>query len=256
MKKLLLTAAALAVLAACDHNEDDSRPLEGMTFEAASLGADGFIWGKERAALLTESDDEADTFGEGSRFYYGSLYTEGAADLQTFYTDYAGLYGSGWDTWNGFAVSNKTDMQTEGYLNEYSVYAPSGAEGSANFAIAYHGRWTPGEYGIPTIRFNRPVMLHSAAVAMTTYVYLYFKGSMPAEVVDYMVVFTGYDGTMRTGEVRVKLADSTSRRVSEGWQQVDLSALGTVTSLTVTTETPDDMCPNYVAIDNLFYYLL
>ncbi len=37
--------------------------------------------------------------------------------------------------WTGFAVSNRTDVTTPGYANEYSAYAGIGADGSANYGI-------------------------------------------------------------------------------------------------------------------------
>lgn len=49
------------------------------------------------------------------------------------------------------------------------------------------------------------------------------------------------------------LVDKASETVKSGWETVDLSKLGTVTSLTFTVSTTDSACPNYFAIDNLTY---
>ena len=49
------------------------------------------------------------------------------------------------------------------------------------------------------------------------------------------------------------LVDKASETVKSGWETVDLSSLGTVTSLTFALSTTDSMCPTYFAIDNLTY---
>ena len=49
------------------------------------------------------------------------------------------------------------------------------------------------------------------------------------------------------------LVDKASETVKSGWETVDLSSLGPVTSLTFTVSTTDFNCPNYFAIDNLTY---
>ena len=66
-------------------------------------------------------------------------------------------------------------------------------------------------------------------------------------------VITGYNSGIKTGEVTVTLVDKASETVKSGWETVDLSALGTVTSLTFAVSTTDYMCPTYFAIDNLTY---
>ena len=49
------------------------------------------------------------------------------------------------------------------------------------------------------------------------------------------------------------MADKASGTVQSGWETLDLSSLGTVTSMTFTVESEDTMCPYYFAIDNLAY---
>ena len=49
------------------------------------------------------------------------------------------------------------------------------------------------------------------------------------------------------------LGDKASGTVISGWETVDLSKLGTVSSLIFALSTTDSMCPNYFAIDNLTY---
>lgn len=257
MKKLLLLALAAFAFAACsDENyyECDCPDSYTVDFEAAVLGDDGYIWGKSQAVTLTEDDSEALYFGSGSKYFFAPVYTEGVAAFQSLYTDYLGLYGSAFDTWNGFVISNHTDMTTSGFVNDKSVYAQSGASESEKFAIAYYGKWTGNPYGMPTIHFVGSVKPESVAIANTTYLYLYFKSAEnPAAVADVTAVITGYNNGVQTGKVEVKLSDATSGTVKSGWENVDLTALGSVTSMTFVVATDDAMCPMYMAIDDLVY---
>lgn len=257
MKRFLVTPplillAALAFVG-CDDNEyvyyeiPDTRVID---FEAANLGSDGFIWGKGQATKQEELDIwQTPPAMMESNLYYGPIYTEKEAQFYNYYSDYGHTY----DVWNGFVISNHKDKKTEGYTNDKSVYGDGGADGSAQFAALFYSPDTTEGRDIPTIKFVGGVKPVSVDVANMTYLYLYFKGSKPATLVDVKAVITGYNSGIKTGEVTVTLVDKASETVKSGWETVDLSALGTVTSLTFVTSTTDPMCPNYFAIDNLTY---
>lgn len=266
MKKLLLLAFAAFAFAACSDDiyyecdcPEPTPPCDcsgsyTVDFEAAVLGDDGYIWGKPLSVTLTEDDSEALFFGSGSKYFFAPIYTEGDAAFQSLYTDYLGLYGSAFDTWNGFVISNQTDMETSGFVNDKSVYAQSGANESENFAVAYYGKWTGNPYGMPTIHFVGSVKPESVAIANTTYLYLYFKAAeYSAAVTDVTAVITGYNNGIEAGKVEVKLADAATETVKSGWENVDLTTLGLVTSMTFVVATDDAMCPMYMAIDDLVY---
>ncbi len=263
MKKLFFLAfAAFAVVACSDDNYYELETTKVVGFESAVLDESGFIWGKPYAVLLDEDAEDSccnlnviTNFGSGSLYFYDAIYFESDARFLSLYTDYKGLYGGAYDTWNGFVVSNRTDRETAGNTNDTSVYAEGGADGSKQFAVAYYGAWTRKPWGVPTIEFATAVAPQSVAVANTTYLYLYFKDTtdIPAAApADVKAVFTGYNGHVPTGEVKVVLAGADGT-VKEGWETVDLTALGTVTSIACTVETEDTMCPYYFAIDNLTY---
>lgn len=249
MKKLFLllfTAAAVSACSSDDDNPQQPGQLTTIDFEKAVLNDEGYIWGKEMA---TEQDD-VDWQGNPirSNLYYGSLYTEADADIWTFFSDSGHTY----DTWNGFIISNHTDMQTSGYLNDKSVYAESGADGSSQFAVGFYGKWTAEPHGIPVIHFTSPVQLQSAKVANTTYVYLYFRNDIAeAEKPTYTLVATGYANDTKTGEVSLDLIKG--KTMLEGWQHLDLTPLGTVTKLEFRIDCVDEMAPYYFCLDNLTY---
>lgn len=257
MKKILYFALAAAVFTACTDEYYETYnvvPTEQVVdFESACLGEGGYLWGKDQAVELTEDDEEANVFGPESLYFYDGIYASGDAMFLSLYSDYKGLYGSACDTWNGFVISKCNDMTTNNLSNDKSVYAESGADGSEKFAVAYYDKWTTPPYGIPTVQFTGAVKPVSVAVANTTLFYLYFKNeAAPAAAADVKCVIAGYNCGVRTGSVEVVLADAAGN-VKKGWEQVDLSDLGVVTSLTCTIDTKDSMCPYYVAIDNLTY---
>lgn len=247
MKKLLLLAFAAFAFAACSdetYNYFELPSSYTVDFEAAVLGDDGYIWGKSQA---TEQDD-VDYTGKPikSNIFFGPAYAEKDAQIYTYYTDYGHTY----DTWNGFVISNHTDRTTEGFANDKSVYADSGANGSSQFAVAYYSAWTPGGMGIPQIKFPSAVVPQSIAIANTTYLYLYLQNG---SIVDVTAEITGYNCGVETGKVTVDLANKAAGTIKSGWEEVDLSSLGSVTSLSFAVLSADVMCPSYLAIDELVY---
>lgn len=248
MKKLFLLVFAAFAFAACsDDNDGPIAPDYAVVdFETAELGTEGYIWGKAQA---TEQDD-VDYQGNPirSNIYYGSLWIEDDARMWTYFSDSGHTY----DTWNGFVVSNHHDMNTAGYTNDKSVYAGGGAQGSRQFAMAFHGAWTPAPKGVPVIKFATPVTPSSVEIANSTYVYLYFKNDVATAVKpSFTAVITGYDGATKTGTASVFLVSGET--IKAGWETVDLSSLGKVTSLEFTVTCEDEMAPYYFCIDNLKY---
>ncbi|MDE6623769.1 MAG: hypothetical protein K2K30_05195, partial [Alistipes sp.] len=128
MKKLFFCAFAAVVFTACTDEYYETYNIvseSGKTidFERAILGPNGYIWGKDQAVELTEDDEAANVFGPESLYFYDAVYAEADAVFISLYSDYKGLYGMAYDTWNGFVISSCTDMTTNSYSNDKSVYA-------------------------------------------------------------------------------------------------------------------------------------
>src|SRR5215216_6554162 len=72
-------------------------------------------------------------------FYNGAdsagQFISGGAILQNHFTD----FGGGFSSWEGWSYSNRTDVTTPGFENQYSAYQLplGGGFQSANFAVAY-----------------------------------------------------------------------------------------------------------------------
>jgi len=50
---------------------------------------------------------------------------------------FTNYYNASWMSWNGFTVSNTTDVTTAGYLNDFSAFTGTGANGTSTYAIHY-----------------------------------------------------------------------------------------------------------------------
>lgn len=165
--------------------------------------------------------------------------------------------------WEGFSYSQLTDRTTPGIINQYSVYAESGAEKSKKFAIAFAG------FEIPTnFQFinNQTRVLKSVMVNNSTNTALSIKDgdgfSKQFEANDWFkVIFTGYDVSGKPGKtVEYYLADYRNNKsyICNQWTKVSLESLGKVNKVTVTFDSSDKgefgvNTPQYVCIDNLVY---
>ena len=224
MTKKILSLAAIAAIcalsmASCDDNDDDDDAITTVTFEEFGLSGDTALVGVSATAKNITFDNVKDEWG----YYYG------------------------------FTVSTKTDMETAGYLNQYSVYATSGANNSSAFAIYYHGD----SCYIKSKTAFEPV---SVDVCLTTYTYLSAKnGDYYAKILGdddwFAATFTGYDEAgSEVGSVEVKLIDGASWM--DSWTNVDLSELGKVNKIFISFDGSDKgdwglNTPAYIALDNL-----
>ena len=170
--------------------------------------------------------------------------------------------------WSGFAYTNTTDVTTPDFSN---VSAITGKGSSGNPDMAYITAYI----GVtPTITFAKNASFNNLGMYVTnaTYTYLSMKngdtfakkfGGADGTDPDWLkLTATGYDQTGKeTGTVDIYLADYTSAKSSEDylvdkWQWVDLSSLGTVTSIAFSMSSSDTgeygmNTPGYFCMDGL-----
>ena len=221
-KKVILAALFCCTVfgfTACDDDDDDDKTVT-ISFEDFNLDKDTVLLGQS-----------ATSHGITFENYYNESQS----------------YNS------GFTVSNMTDMETAGYLNQYSVYNKQ----STTFAI-----YNPSYYGncyIKSAKESATFEPVSVEVCLTTYTYLSAKNgdgySTPlAEDGWFAATFTGYDANDKvTGSVEVKLIDGTSWM--DSWTKISLEELGDVNKILITFDGSDKgdwglNTPAYVAIDN------
>ncbi len=251
MKKLNLfyVIAILAVLFVSCKPESEVKTYI-VDFEDVTL-TDGIYNGSD----LSGTPKKETAWGEEITNYYKDI-VSGVAKFQNTFTK-----AETWTSWLGFAISNKTDQKTVGYMNQYSVYASGGALGSKQFAVAFKDATViidKNEHG--NFKINS-LMLNNS-----TYAYLGMKngeyGGMGKkfETDDWFkVTITGSLNNTETGKVDYYLADFRDGKkfVLDKWTKVDMSALGEVDKLTFEFASSDVHeiygmnTPAYVCVDNL-----
>lgn len=244
MRKLRLPLVAVMMAAAafvsCDKNEtpgpDDGYVVKYVDFEEVDLPAAGYEL----------KDDNAYKAG---KFEFSYTYSEDP-------WEYEGESGVTIN-WSGFIVSDNTDKETAGYLNQFSVYGDGGAGGSSQFAVVY----LPAEIKIPNEE------LECVYVTNSTYAYLAIKNGdtfgTPAFGEDdyFKLTVIGYDSDgEKKGSVDFYLADYRDGKdfICSEWTRIDLQELGVVSKIKFELETTvknsyGPLTPSYFCLDNIGY---
>jgi uncharacterized protein YuzE len=189
-------------------------------------------------------------------------FSSGDAYFANGFTD----WGGGFTSWDGWAYSSMTDTTTPGYSNQFSVIAGGGANGSANYGVAYDG----GQYGSaspPTTSFGAvtgedyDTIISGAYFTNTTYAYLSMRDGDTMvnhfSAGDYqMLTIKGITdaGEYTASSVIFYLADFTNGNsyIVDEWTWVDLASLGQVVGLELSfSGSQSNMVPSYVAMDDL-----
>ena len=210
------------------------------TFEDVALGEQGFWNGSD----LSGEEDSGN--------YYGS-FTSSVFSFDNIYT-------AAWGSYMGFACSSLTDTVTSGFTNQYIPKAGEGANGSAQFALAFD------DGAVFNCTYKEGYTnntLKSVMVTNGTYVYNEIRDggaySKKFESGDWFkVTFTGYKGETETGSVDYYLADFRDGKtyINKEWVEVDLTPLSDATTVMITFDSTDKgqfgvNTPTYVFIDNL-----
>ena len=194
-------------------------------------------------------------------FYFPATPTNFASGPATYNHNYTD-FGSGC-CWDGWSYSNKTDVTTPGFANQYSAYAGTGAQGTANYGIGF--------LGAPTVTFATPSVVSGAYFTNTTYAALSmlngdsfakkFGGTSGNDPDFFKLTIIGKNANQTTGMVDFYLADyrfanNSSDYIVKAWTFVDLSSLGAVTQLAFALDSSDTgtfgiNTPGYFAMDSL-----
>jgi len=180
---------------------------------------------------------------------------------------FANDYNSDWDSWSGFAYSNRTDIRIAGMEGQYNAIAGSGQGGSPNYAVAFVGWETP-----PAVTFPAPQGLSGLYVTNCNYAYDDMLGGSPfskkfggQEGDDedwFKLTITGLDEAGQvTGEVEfyladLRFADNSLDYILETWAFVDLTSLGIVRTLQFHLDSSDQglfgmNTPGYFCLDTI-----
>lgn len=160
-------------------------------------------------------------------------------------------YNAQWMSWDGWAISNRTDSTTPGFLNESSAAAGKGANGSATYAVSY-------VFGTSIMRLTGAAAggkVLGLYVTNNTYAYFSMKdgdafakkfGGITGNDPDFflLTVKKYLNGQLGTDSVNFYLADyrfanNAQDYIVKDWAWLDLSSLGNVDSLQFTLSSSD-----------------
>lgn len=185
-------------------------------------------------------------------------------------TTFKNNYNSTYDSWSGFAISNKTDNTTGGWGNQYSAFTGGGQGGSANYAIGFYATYEDSTH----IAFGALTSLAGKGASFTNTSYgaismrdgdAFSKkfGGVTGNDADWLkLTIDGWAGGIPTGtSIDFYLADfrfsnNAQDYILDQWTQVDFSPLGTVDQLRIRMSSSDNgtfgmNTPAYFAMDNV-----
>ncbi len=239
MKNFKTIAIALAAFGLLIYSckKQDEPVISHITFEEFALGTDGF-W---------NGSDGSGGFTSGNAFFKNT-------------------YDTAYKSWSGFAVSNKTDKTTPGYLNQYSSITGGGAKQSQKYALLY-------SYSEDTIKFIKPQKISNISFSNSTYAYLAMKNgdnfskkfggetgndpdyfSLTFKAVDDKGVIWTFDQSLYLADFRS--SDNSQDYIFQGWIDADLSSVGFIKYLIFSFDSSDKTgeylnTPTYVCFDNI-----
>lgn len=205
----------------------------------------------------------------GSQGYYNGGDNKGGfvSGNFRFLTDYTqSEYG---DYWSGFAASEKTDITTPGYNNQYSAITGKGVAGTPGYAVVYPAP-------VSTVLFKDTIVT-GFYVTNSTYAYHSMKngdafskkfGGETGNDPDWlMLTIEGFNSEDQSaGKIEFYLADfaysiNSYDYILDTWKWVDLSKLGRISKLEFSLRSTDNSAwgmntPGYFCIDNLNHQVL
>jgi len=170
--------------------------------------------------------------------------------------------------WQDWSYSNTTNTTTPGPGNQYSAYAGSGVNGSANYGVAFLAN--PASPDGAAVMFATAGVVSGAYFTNTTYAALSmlngdgfakkFGGGSGNDPDFLELIITGKDvngnvtGTKDFFLADYRFADNSKDYIAKPWTFVDLSSLGAVKQLTFGMVSSDNSnvgmnTPSYFAMD-------
>lgn len=226
------------IVTSCEKSTDDIQ-IQTVDFESLEMPQDGFWNGSDASGFFIASDMK-----------------------------FENQYNAGWQTWAGFSYSQKNDVTTTGYANQYSVVDPANLKNK--FAIFY-----PSFGGdiFSSLSAGNEFEPQSVALCNSTYAALSMKngddyskkfgGTTGTDPDWFKVTVSGYIGNVKVSSLDIYLADFRSTDSSKDyivskWTTFDLTSLGKVNKVTFAISSSDTgvygiNTPSYFCFDNLKY---
>jgi hypothetical protein len=247
MKKFRLlfvsAAASLLFLSSCE--KDNNNEIRSANFEKLTVGTSGYWNGADGSGVFQCEDMK-----------FTNSYTDAGANSY----------------WSGFAYSQKNDVTTADYGNQYSVYDSS--NGNNKFAIFFPPYGEDVYASFPT---GAEYLVKSISLCNSTYVALSMKngdsyakrfgGTSGNDADWFKVTIKGFDvagtsvGTVDFYLADYQSSDNTKDYIINKWTEVDLTSLGKINKLTFSFSSSDNSAwgmntPSYTCIDNIKYEII
>jgi len=223
---------------------------------------------KENEDLVETKTVDFENLMPGSTLYWNG--SDGTGEFSALDLKFSNNYSTNYSSWDGFAFSQKADITTSSYSNQYSVFDGSNAN---NKFVLYYPPF--GADAFASFPVGKEYTIKSASVCNSTYTALTMKNGDPSFAKKFGGT-TGNDkdwfkmtaiGFNAAGDsvksVSFYLADYRSDDTSKDyivnkWTTVDLSSLGKINKLTFRFTSSDTgdwgmNTPAYVCLDNVKY---
>lgn len=239
MKKTLFSAALAAAClfaASCSKDNTDANP----STDADSIAIETYKIDFSDLTLEANSHRDSGSFSSGNAVFLNS-------------------YNADYESWGGFACSNQNDTSAGSDTAQFDVYT-STPNDKGIFAVGYVDTYTP---AIPTVTFDEPVVLKSAAFALNAYAYKSMRdGDNIAKKLAaedwYKITIKSVDSTnVASDSLEVYLADFRNGKniLIDRWTEFSLSPLK-ASKLTFEASSSDNGAygmntPAYFCIDDV-----
>ncbi len=239
-------------------------------FIAIALGLSVFTaCQKETGDLIEIKTVDLENLNTGSSLYWNG--SDGAGKFQSSGVTFENNYNSSWGSWDGFVYSQKGDIATSGYSNQYSVYDP--ANGTNKFAIYYPPF---GADAFATFATGIEYTPKSISVCNSTYAALTMKngdsnsfakkfGGTSGNDKDWFkmtaIGFNAAGDSVKSVEFYLadyRSDDNTKDFIINKWTTFNLAPLGKINKITFRFSSTDNgtwgmNTPAYVCLDNFKY---
>ncbi len=214
---------------------------------------------------IAQTTADFESFGLSAGEFNNNAMSAGFDDGNLFFPN---DFNAQFSSWTGWSISAATDVETAGYLNQYSSITGSGVDGSTNYIVSYHYL---DNYLIPE-GIAAGGYMEGMYINNGTYAYLSmlegdshakrFGGETGDDPDFFLLTIKGYlNGEVKTDSIDFYLADfrfddNDMDYIVNEWTYIDLQPLGNLDSLTFTLNSSDvgDLgmnTPAYFCLDNI-----
>lgn len=223
---------------------------------------------KEKGDLIETKTVDLESLTLGSAPYWNG--SDKTGEFNTLGVKFQNNYNATYSSWGGFGYSQKADVTTSGFSNQYSAYDP--ANGTNKFAI-YYAPYAGDAFA--SFSTGTEHLVNSVSICNSTYTALSMKngdasfskkfgGSTGNDKDWFKLTVIGYNvagDSVKSVDFYLadyRFDDNSKDYIVNKWTTIDLSSLGKINKFTFRF-TSTDMgvwgmnTPAYVCLDNIKY---